>query len=169
MTTGTVIWLTGLPASGKSTLAGSIAEALRLRDVPCCVLDGDAVRGALVPSPGYDDAARDAFYATLARLAALLAEQGLVVVVPATAGRRAWRKRARALAPAWVEVWITGSVTDCEAHDPKGLYEAARSGRLRGLPGVDAPFEPPTEPDVVAEGGQDARAVARVIARLSPA
>src|SRR5262249_2375634 len=96
---GVVVWLTGLPRSGTPTLAEAVRAALAARGRATLVLDGDAVRAALVPSPGYDAAARDAFYATLARLAALAARQGLVVLVPATAHRRAYRDEARAVAP----------------------------------------------------------------------
>ena len=83
---GTVVWITGLPASGKSTLAQRIKAKIETA-APCCVLDSDELRFALVPPPGYDDRGRDDFYATVARLAAMLARQGLVVLVAATANR----------------------------------------------------------------------------------
>lgn len=70
---GAVVWLTGLPRAGKSTLAAAVAERARAEGLCTIVLDGDAIRGALSPSPGYDDAGRDALYETLARLAALIA------------------------------------------------------------------------------------------------
>ena len=89
---GVVVWLTGLPSSGKSTLARRVAATLRAAGRAVALLDGDEVRACLVPSPGYDDAGRGAFYATLARLAALLAHQGLVVLVPATAHRAEYRR-----------------------------------------------------------------------------
>src|SRR5262249_17912043 len=72
---GAVVWMTGLPSSGKSTLAAALQAALGRAGRPACTLDGDAVRAAIVPSPGYTPEARDAFYATLARLAALVAGQ----------------------------------------------------------------------------------------------
>ena len=112
---GVVVWFTGLPSSGKTTLAGRVARALAAAGRAHCVLDGDAVRAALVPPPGYDAASRAAFYATLARLAALLARQGLVVLVPATAHRRAFRDDARALAPRFVEVFVSTDVDTCRA------------------------------------------------------
>lgn len=148
---GVVVWVTGRPASGKSTLAREVARELR----GAIVLDGDEVRGAIRPTPGYDESARDAFYETLARLAALLARQGHVVVVPATAPRRAQRERARALAPAFVEVYVDTPLEECARRDPKGLYARAAQDPSLTLPGVNAPFEPPDEADVVVRWGDD--------------
>ncbi|HEY6106413.1 MAG TPA: adenylyl-sulfate kinase, partial [Anaeromyxobacteraceae bacterium] len=84
---GAVVWLTGLPASGKSTLAARLRERLEALGRMAVVLDGDAVREALVPRPGYSAEEREAFYQTLASLAGLLARQGLSVLVAATAPR----------------------------------------------------------------------------------
>lgn len=163
---GTVVWMTGLPGSGKSTLANRVGAELRAAGAPSVVLDGDEVRAALVPRPGYDDAGREAFYATLAALAALLARQGLVVLVPATAHRRAWRDAARAQAPRYLEVHVATPLEECRRRDPKGLYAAAASGAARHLPGLDTAYEPPLHPDVVASGGDDARARAAILARI---
>jgi len=148
---GVVVWMTGRPASGKSTLAREVGRELR----GAIVLDGDDVRDALRPPPGYDEAARDAFYETLARLAALLARQGHVVIVPATAPRRAYRERARALAPSFVEVYVDTPLEECARRDPKGLYAQAALDPELALPGVNAPFEPPEDADVVVMPGDD--------------
>lgn len=138
---GVVVWITGLPSSGKSTLARRTAELVE-RSV---VLDSDEVRAALTPPPGYDDAGREAFYETLAKLAALLASQQLVVLVPATANLRRYRDRARALAPAFVEVLVDTPLAECRRRDAKGLYAAPPAT----LPGVGAPYQPPLSPDLV--------------------
>lgn len=154
-----VVWITGLPSAGKSTLAVNLNDRLRGAGVPCCLLDGDAVRRALVPRPGYDDASRDHFYETLANLAALLAGQGLVVLVAATAHRRAYRDRARALASRFLEVWVDVPLEECRGRDAKGLYAALAEGRVSSLPGEDAAYEPPLNPDVTARGGTDSDAL----------
>lgn len=167
MSEGTVVWITGLPGAGKSTLAARIAERARAAALPCAVLDGDEVRAALGRPAGRGEAERDEFYATLARMAALLARQGLVVVVAATANRSLHRDRARSLAPRYLEVHVTTSAAECERRDPKRLYASARAGLAAGLPGCDAVYEAPAAPDVAASGGEDDRAVDRVMELLA--
>ncbi len=164
--TGAVVWITGLPSSGKSTLAARVEARLRARGIACLRLDGDEVRGALVPAPGYDEAGRAAFYATLARLAALVARQGTVAVVAATAHRRAFREAARALAPRFLEVLVDAPPEVCAARDPKDLWARARAGGAPDLPGAGPGYERPERPDVVAAGGEDERAVEEIVARL---
>jgi adenylylsulfate kinase len=164
---GAVVWITGLPSSGKSTLAERVRRRLIEAGIASCTLDGDAVRAALVPSPGYTPEARDAFYATLAGLAALLAGQRLVVIVPATAHRAAYRAEARRVAPRFVEVYVATGPEECQRRDAKGLYAATGAGLAAGLPGADLAYEPPDAPDVVASGGEDDEAAGRILARLA--
>jgi adenylylsulfate kinase len=159
---GTVVWLTGLPSSGKSSLAERTRARLLQEGWYCVLLDGDAVRAALVPEPGYLPPARADFYETLARLAALLAKQGLIVLVAATAHRRAFRDRARELAPRFMEVFVDTDITDCVARDTRGLYASARAGLTPEVPGVGVLYEAPRAPDVVASGGFDDAAVERL-------
>lgn len=159
---GAVVWVTGLPSAGKSKLAGRIVSRLRAAGVAAAVLDGDQVRAALDPRPGYDAEGRSRFYGTLAHLAALLARQGLVAVVAATSHRRAFRERARALAPRFVEVFVDVPLEVCAGRDSKGLYAAARRGSVAELPGVGSGYERPVSPDVVAGGGEDLEAPAAV-------
>ena len=157
---GTVVWFTGLPASGKTTLARRVRDRLAPR-TSCVLLDSDELRDAL-HEQSYSEAGRDLFYAKLARLAALLAKQGHVVLVAATAPRIAQRALARTEAPSFVEVYVQTSREQCEARDPKGLYTRARGGDAPTLPGLGAAYEPPTCPEVTAESGGDADAVAKV-------
>ena len=166
MTSGVVVWITGLPSAGKSTFADHLRDALFARGESTCVLDGDAVRACLVPRPGYSAEERASFYETLAGLAALVARQGLVVLVPATANQRRFRERGRDLAPAFVEIWIDTPLGECAARDTKGLYGAARDGGAQEVPGADAAYEPPGHADVVASGGLDAEAVERAVAQI---
>jgi adenylylsulfate kinase len=160
---GCVVWLTGLPRAGKSTLAERARAELRARGRASAILDGDAVRAALLPRPGYDPEARDQLYATLANLATLLAQQGLLVLVPATAHLRAYRERARALAPRFLEVHVDTDAAACAAQDEHGLY---RSPARAQLPGAGVPYEPPLAPDVVAHGGHDEAALRALVALL---
>lgn len=164
---GTVVWFTGLPSSGKSTLAGEVRSELRARGVAVAVLDGDAVRAALHPAPGYDPAARDDFYRTLADLAVLLAAQGLVVLVPATAHLARYRAYARAGAPRFVEVWVRTTADECARRDAKGLYAAASGGAAPGLPGAGVAYEEPLDPEVVARDGAGPAAVRAVLSAIA--
>ena len=159
---GAVVWIDGLPSAGKSTLAGHLAARLRRDGWTVLVLDGDQVRQALVPAPGFDAQARAAFYGTLARLAALAAEQGIVAVVAATSNRRAHLDEARRRWPGLVEVFVDVPLEECERRDEKGLYAKARRGEAPALPGVFEPFERPPAPDVIAAGGEDLAAVEQV-------
>lgn len=129
-------------------------------------LDGDDVRDRVFTGCGYDEESRARFYEGLAQLAALVARQRLTVIVAATAHRRAWRRRARTLAPAFVEVFLDAPIEVCAARDPRGLYRKARAGEVSGLPGLDAPYGEPEFPDVVATGGEDADALEAIVARL---
>jgi adenylylsulfate kinase len=117
-----------------------------------------------VPRPGHDEVARDDFYRTLAGLAGVLARQGLIVLVPATAHRRAWRALARTQAPRFVEVYVDTAIDECRRRDPKGLY--ARAIGLPALPGVGVAYEAPEHADVVAPGGGDAATADAVLALL---
>ena len=163
---GAVVWITGLPASGKSTLAALLQERLAGAGRTAALLDSDAVREALVPRRSYRPEERDAFYATLGRLAALLSAQGLLVLVAATAPRREHRDEARRLAPRFVEVFVQTSADECAHRDTKGLWERARSGEIANLPGFGTPYEPPASAEVTALGGQDLEAVERILMLL---
>lgn len=162
-----VVWVSGPPASGKTTLARRLTAKLREAKTPSLLLDGDEVRNALVPRPGYAPEERDAFYDTLARLAALCAAQNLVVVVAATAHLRVFRERARSLSDAFIEVELRVPPGERAARDVKGLYALAKEGAAPHLPGTGAvPFEPSLSPDVVAAGGFDDEALDRICALL---
>lgn len=161
---GVVVWITGKPSSGKTSLGRAVQAELEARGVCACLLDGDEVRAALVPAPGYDAAERDDFYATLAGLAALLARQNRIVLVAATAHRRELRARARALAPAFVEVWVDVPQAELERRDTKGLYAAVRAGRAHEVPGADLAYEPPEAAELTVKGGEDRAGILEVAA-----
>jgi adenylylsulfate kinase len=165
--TGVVVWITGLPSSGKSTLGRTLVAALGASGKPACILDGDVMRRILAPRLGYSDAERATFYEMLSTLAAELAAQGLVVLVAATAHRRVFREHARAIAPAFLEVFVNTPVEECERRDSKGLYAASAAGTERGVPGAGAKYEPPAHADVVASGGNDPKAVEDVLRRVA--
>lgn len=164
--TGTLVWITGLPSAGKSRFARAVQTELHSRRVASCLLDGDEVRHALIPNPGYDSESRDQFYATLGNLAVVLAAQPLVVLVAATAHRRAYRDAARTRVARFLEVFIDTPLDEVRRRDSKGLYRGFREGQRHSVPGEDLVYEPPLTADVVAHGGLDRDGLARCLALL---
>jgi adenylyl-sulfate kinase len=146
------IWLTGPPASGKSTVARALSEALRRRNVFPAVLESDALRAILTPDATYEPAERDRFYREVADLAGLLVRQGVPVIVDATAPRRAHRDRLREAVRDFLEVLVATPREICERRDPRGLYARARGGHAPHLPGATEAYEAPEKPDVVVSG-----------------
>jgi adenylylsulfate kinase len=137
------VWLTGLPSSGKTTLAYALGRLLLERGIPVQVLDSDALRQTFTPHPTYTRAERDAFYQLLGFLAAFLTECGVNVLVAATAPRRAHRDAARARIGRFAEVHVACPVAVCRVRDPKGLWARADRGEITNLPGAGAPYEAP--------------------------
>jgi adenylylsulfate kinase len=162
---GVIVWFTGLPASGKTTLAEHVRDRLGRLSRPAIVLDSDELREVLALAE-YDTAGRDAFYQRLGRLALLLASQGHVVLVAATAPQRKYRDDVRVEAPRFIEVWVSTPLAECAARDPKGLYARAAAGQVPRLPGLGTPYDPPLRPEVVAHGGHDEAAVQHIVARI---
>lgn len=166
MPNGAIVWITGLPSSGKSTFAARLAEKLSAFGSTPCTLDGDQIRDCLVPRPGYDATGRSNFYETLTRLAIALAAQGLTVLVPATAGSLSVRQEARRRSGVFLEVFIDVPLETCQARDAKGLYALGQAGGAATLPGAGSRYEPPSDPEVVARGGEDGGALECVLALL---
>ncbi len=144
-----VIWLTGLPCAGKTTLARQLAAALKVRGTACAVLDGDELRAAVSPDLGFTREDRDENVRRTAALAALLATQGLFVLVALVSPYRAARGAARARIVGFVEVFVSCPLEECERRDTKGMYAAARAGEIPAMTGIDDPYEAPTDAEVV--------------------
>lgn len=161
--TGAIIWFTGLPASGKSTLADHVQRRISSAGRCAIMLDGDAVRN-IVTGRSYDAVNRDEHYRVLANLAALIAKQGALVLVPATAPKREHRDYARRTGCRFIEVFVRTPLAVCELRDIKRLYATARRDPASTLPGIGVPYEVSVAPDVVADGGQDECAAETVAA-----
>ena len=146
------IWLTGLPASGKSAIARDLLAQLHARGTHAAVLESDVMRTQLTPFPRYDASERDLFYASLGDIAALLLQRGVPVILDATANKRSYRDSLRARAGKFLEVFVDTPVEVCAARDPKGLYRDAQEGKLVSLPGAQAAYEPPPYPELVLPG-----------------
>jgi len=145
---GFAIWLTGLPSSGKTTLAHALSRLFSERGVVVQELDSDDLRRVLTPNPTYSAEERDWFYEVAAFLAGLLTDNGVNVLIAATASRRAHRQAARDRIVRFAEVYVDCSPEMCRARDPKGLWEQADKGEITTLPGAGVPYEPPQSPEV---------------------
>ena len=149
---GATVWLTGLPSAGKTTLATALAARLCERGVVAVErLDGDEVREFLSAGLGFSREDRDTNVLRIGWVAATLAKHGVLVlasVISPFADTRAGVRRLHAERGApFLEVHVATPVEVCSARDVKGLYARQRAGDLRGLTGVDAPYEPPAHPD----------------------
>jgi bifunctional enzyme CysN/CysC len=150
---GATIWFTGLSGSGKSTVAMACEARLVAAGRPAYVLDGDNVRHGLNGDLGFSAEDRAENVRRVGHVACLMADAGIVSLVPLVSPYRADRDRVRALHDAaglpFVEVFVDTPIELCERRDPKGLYAKARAGELKGFTGVDDPYEPPARAELV--------------------
>jgi len=153
--TSFALWITGLPASGKSTLAAALKSQLAERGIDVAVLESDSLRKILTPHPRYDEAERDAFYEQMAYIGALLVEHGVPVIFDATANLRIYRSRAREQIRHFLEIYVDAPVSVCMARDPKGIYRQAQEGSAATVPGVQALYEEPEAPDLIVHGDRE--------------
>ncbi|MGW7045870.1 adenylyl-sulfate kinase [Streptomyces avermitilis] len=147
---GATIWLTGLPSAGKTTIARILAGRLRSQGHRVEVLDGDEIRRFLSAGLGFSRADRNTNVQRIGLVAEVLARNGVLAVVPVIApyadSREAVRKRHEASGTPYLEVHVATPVEVCSERDVKGLYARQAAGRLKGLTGVDDPYEPPVDP-----------------------
>lgn len=143
------IWLTGTPASGKSTIAGILNNKLKKRGLKVQVLESDELRKVLTPNPTYSEEERETFYNIIALLGKILIEQEINVIFDATANKRKYREKARAQINRFYEIYVKCSPEVCMDRDPKGLYGDAKSGKISTLPGLQTEYEPPEDPVVI--------------------
>lgn len=148
---GFIIWLTGLPASGKTTLAKLLQTELAQRTVHTVLLDSDELRHILTPNPVYTAAERDWFYGVLAHQALWLAQNQINVLIAATANKRAYRATVRAQHGRFVEVFVQCDVAVCQKRDPKGIYARAAARDENTVPGWGASYEPPENPELTVD------------------
>ena len=152
---GATVWLTGLPSSGKSTIAGALADRLRAERRRVEVLDGDEMRRLLSRGLGFSRADREENVERIGFVAQLLARHGVLVLVPVIApyasSRDAVRSRHELERTAFIEVHVATPLDVCVSRDVKGLYAKQAAGELTGLTGVDDPYEAPRTPDLVLD------------------
>jgi bifunctional enzyme CysN/CysC len=150
--TGATLWFTGLPSSGKSTIAAALEHRLVAAGVPAYRLDGDNLRHGLNADLGFSASDRAENVRRTAHVARLLADSGVVAIPSLVSPYRADRDLARAVHEeagiAFLEVFVDTPLEECERRDPKGLYARARAGELVGFTGIDDPYEAPEAPEV---------------------
>ena len=157
---GWVVWITGLPGSGKSVTAKALQKALLERCVPAQILSSDELREHVTPRPTYSREERDVLYDSLGFVASLLARNGINVIVDATGNLRKYRDDCRAMLARFAEVYVRCPLDLCirreearvdRAHAPRGIYEDALKGKAPTVPGLGAPYEKPLNPEVTVD------------------
>jgi adenylylsulfate kinase len=150
MKDGCVVWLTGLPGSGKTTIARMVEGQLRNLGMPVEVLDGDEVRKNLSPELGFSKQDRETHARRVVYISKLLSRNGIVTIVALVSPYRELRQHARdTIGKNFLEIWVKASEEICRKRDPKGLYKKAQEGKLTNLTGPQDPYEPPINPELV--------------------
>jgi len=142
------IWITGLPASGKSTIVSALKPQLEGLGLTVEVLESDEVRRIITPIPTYSEAERDLFYRALAFTGQRLVAHGVTVLFDATASRRIYRDFARSAIPRFIEVAVECPLRTCMERDKKGTYRKGQLGESLTVPGLQSPYEAPLNPDL---------------------
>jgi adenylyl-sulfate kinase len=167
---GSVVWLTGLSAAGKSTIATELERELFSRGKHAYVLDGDNMRHGLCSDLGFAPEDRKENIRRIGEVANLFADAGFVCITAFISPYRSDRELARHLAPEgrFIEVYLNTPLEVCEQRDPKGLYAKARAGEIKDFTGISAPYEPPSNPELELHTGQlsVAECVSAILKRL---
>lgn len=165
---GFTLWFTGLPCSGKSTLASIVAKELERRGRGVEVLDGDVVRTHLTKGLGFSREDRDENIRRIGFVCRLLSKHGVAAVAAAISPYRAVRNELRSSIENFVEVYVKTSLETCIRRDVKGMYKKALAGELKNFTGIDDPYESPANPELVieTEGTPPAECATRIMALL---
>jgi len=157
---GWCVWVTGLPGSGKSTVAKALLEKLRKRVVHAQIVSSDMLRKVVTPEPTYSDEERDMVYGAIVFVAKLLTQNGVNVIIDATGNLRRYRNQARREVPRFMEAYLRCPLEVCiqreterkeYAYAPKAIYKKASMGESATVPGMGAPYEEPLQPEVTVD------------------
>ncbi len=165
---GVTVWLTGLPSSGKSTIARELERYFVRQSLPVELLDGDVVRTHLSKGLGFSREDRDTNIKRIGFVSALLTKHGVLTLVSAVSPYREAREANRRLIGSFVEVFVKTPVEICEKRDVKGLYKKARAGEIPHFTGVSDPYEEPERPDILCETEKESveASAAKIIGKL---
>ncbi len=166
---GFVVWFTGLPSAGKSTLARLLEKELQRRGWPVEVLDGDEVRLRLTKGLGFSREDRDENIRRISFVARLLARHGVAAITAAISPDRSAREQARREIGRFAEVYVKCALDTCVRRDVKGLYRRALAGEITNFTGISDPYEEPVAPEVTVETDRESaeESVGRILARLA--
>jgi len=152
---GCTLWLTGLPASGKSTIASALERVLVQQGIHAYRLDGDNIRHGLNKNLGFSREDREENIRRIGEVSRLFADSGCIAITafisPYVVDRDNARRLHRETNLPFFEVFVDAPVEVCEQRDPKGQYKKARAGEIKGFTGVDDPYEPPPKPELVLD------------------
>ena len=147
------LWMTGLSGAGKSTLGNALEQELNNMGKHTYILDGDNLRHGLNSDLGFSEADRNENVRRAAEAAQFMVDAGLIVIVGLISPFKQERDWARSLFKdnQFKEIYISTSLQECEQRDTKGLYKKARQGEVKDFTGIDSPYEPPENPDVIID------------------
>lgn len=145
-----VIWLTGLSGSGKTTIANHLMKRLKEKSVVPVILDGDEIRHA-IKLQGFDEDSRKKHNLNVGYIASLFEKQGNIVIVSLISPYDDTRNEIRKMCSNFIEVYVSTDIEICIKRDPKGLYKKAQSGELKDFTGVSAPYYPPLNPEIILD------------------
>jgi len=160
---GWCVWITGLPGSGKSTIANYLIKKLAKNKIKAQILSIDSLRKVATPKPSYTEEEREIVYGILVFIAKLLTKNGINVIIDATGNLRKFRDKARKSIKNFMEVYVKCPLEVCIKREskrnktfgaPKNIYEKAFSGKSSTVPGLGAPYEEPLNPEVIVESNK---------------
>ncbi len=165
---GCVVWFTGLPCSGKTTIAKKLMEILQEKGKDVELLDGDTVRD-YIRNKDFSKEGRNKHLRYIALMAKLLAERGVIVLCSFVSPYRENRDFARSICKNFIEVYVKASLDTCIQRDVKGMYKKALNGEIKGFTGIDDPYEEPENPEIVVETDKESveESVEKVLSKLT--
>lgn len=149
-----VLWLTGRPAAGKTTIAGAVCQELKNGENDIHHLDGDEVRAAAKEKLGYSKEDRDKNISLAVEIAKKYQDQGVNVIASFITPYQKHRRCGKEKLENYIEVYIDSSLEICEARDPKGMYKKARAGEIEFFTGITDRYEKPENPDIHLKTGR---------------
>jgi len=148
---GLVVWFTGLPCSGKTTLSRKLEEYFKEKKLPIQRLDGDVVRKTICKDLGFSKEDRDKNIERIAYISQMLAGNGVNVIAAFVSPYQKMREFVRRICPNFIEVYVKCDIEECKRRDTKGMYANVERGKLKNFTGIDDPYEEPKKPDIVLE------------------